>query len=347
MAKLTKNQPHTEAARVLAEAAKILRGYCLHAEIEKKRLKLGKRDVDALIRVGLAPNEALFIADLKHRPNVATINQTLAATDRDKTLVIADFFPPPVADKLREAQVGYVDLAGNAWLKTDDYLVWVEGRPQARKPAGARTARAFTLGGLQVVFALLTNPEWIQLATRTLATLAGVANGTVAAALRDLERQGFVLGNRAGKRRLRNREQLLARWTEGYLQRLEQATLINRYAAEGNANEWWKNTDDIHVLLGGEVAAAEMTKFLTPHLITLYVEGNPGRVVLKNRLREDPNGNVMLKRKFWNFQPVDRTHDRLAPPVLIYADLLATNDARCIETANRIKEQQLARLLED
>lgn len=347
MRNIIKNQEYDPARAELAEAVNILRGYGVQADVEKTPVKLGKKRLDGLVRIGLEPNETLFVVELKHRPNAATINQTLAAPDRDKILVIADFLPPDLADRLREERVGYVDLAGNAWLKTPDYLVWVQGRRLAARLAAVRPARAFTIGGLQVVFALLTNPAWAQLPTRTLATTAGVANGTAAGALRGLEKQGFVLGRRAGKRRLRNREQLLAKWTEGYLQRLEPAVAINRYAAETTPGDWWRHAGNDHVFLGGEAAAAEVTQFLTPELITLYVEGNPARAVLKNRLREDAKGKVLLKRKFWNFDPPDWPYHGVAPPVLIYADLLATNDARCIETANRIKEQHLARLLED
>jgi hypothetical protein len=36
----------------------------------------------------------------------------------------------------------------------------------------------------------------------------------------------------------------------------------------------------------------------------------------------------------------------LVPPVLIYADLLAAGDARCIEAAERIYKVHLARLFE-
>ena len=332
----------------LGQAVGILRGYGVDAEIEKTNVKLGKKAADALMRIGRGENEALWVVELKHRPTTATIVPILAGRDRDKTLLVADFLAPVVADKLREGGLPYVDLAGNAWLKTADYLIWVQGKRPATGAQAARTPRAFTTGGLQVIFALLTNPEWAQLPTRTVATMAGVANGTAAAALRDLEELGFIVGKRAGKRRFRNREVLLDKWTEGYLQRFQQTTLLNRFTTQAQTGEWWKHIeDDGHVLLGGEPAAAEITNFLTPEMITLYVAGNPARLLLKNRLHQAANGDVFLRRKFWNFEAPDWPHKNLTPPVLIYADLLATDDARCIETAKRIKEKYLARLLED
>jgi hypothetical protein len=36
----------------------------------------------------------------------------------------------------------------------------------------------------------------------------------------------------------------------------------------------------------------------------------------------------------------------LAPPLLIYAELLATGDARCLEAAKRVYEDHLTRLFD-
>ena len=337
------NQRHTKAPEVYRAAA-ILRAYGIDAAIEKVEVRLGAKKADALMRIGQGENEALMVVEFKHRPTEATIAPILAAGDRDKTLLVADFLAPAVADKLRERRLAYVDLAGNAWLKKPGCFVWVQG--QRPTPVKTRAARAFTPGGLQVILGLLTNPDWAGLPTRTLATMTGVANGTAAGALRDLEDLGFIVGKRAGKRRFRNRETLLNKWTEGYLQRLQKATLIKRFAAGTDVAEWWRHLDEGKLLLGGEPAAAVLTNYLTPELITIYVEGNSARTILKNKLHEAPEGKVLLKRKFWKFDVPGWTERGLAPPVLIYADLLATNDARCIETANRIKEQHLAGLLE-
>jgi len=54
---------------------------------------------------------------------------------------------------------------------------------------------------------------------------------------------------------------------------------------------------------------------------------------------------VELRKRFWNF-PAESDPGRgdLVPPLLVYADLLATGDARCIETAKMIYENHIARL---
>ncbi|WP_405041606.1 type IV toxin-antitoxin system AbiEi family antitoxin [Polaromonas sp.] len=52
-----------------------------------------------------------------------------------------------------------------------------------------------------------------------------------------------------------------------------------------------------------------------------------------------------MRRRFWHFPQADGDGDGDAcvPPVLVYADLLATGDARCIETAKRLYETHVVR----
>ena len=98
-------------------------------------------------------------------------------------------------------------------------------------------------------------------------------------------------------------------------------------------------------MLGGEPAADRLTRYLKPGIITLYVRGAPrplNEMVVRHRLRTDPAGPVEVLDAFW---PADIAADQpgLAPTPLIYADLLATGDARCIETAKLIYDDYLAR----
>ena len=52
---------------------------------------------------------------------------------------------------------------------------------------------------------------------------------------------------------------------------------------------------------------------------------------------------VEVRKRFWNF-PGEALHPDLVPPLLVYADLLATGDARCIDTAKLVYDSYVARL---
>lgn len=53
----------------------------------------------------------------------------------------------------------------------------------------------------------------------------------------------------------------------------------------------------------------------------------------------DPKGNIQIYRKFWKDPNWDQQH--LAPPLLIYADLVVTGDSRNLNTASLIHHQYL------
>jgi hypothetical protein len=112
--------------------------------------------------------------------------------------------------------------------------------------------------------------------------------------------------------------------------------------------DWWKEFDydrweKQQMWLGGEPAAALLTKQLYPEKITVY--GRPDFARLAKIIEQparDEKGNFELLEPFWNleFEQYHEVH-RLCPPLLIYADLVATSDARNIEVANMIREQYL------
>jgi hypothetical protein len=96
------------------------------------------------------------------------------------------------------------------------------------------------------------------------------------------------------------------------------------------------------VLIGGELAAARITRHLRPGTATFYVEASDPKVLLKMVLKADTDGNVDFRRRFWNF-PAEEA--QLTPNLLIYADLLAIGDARCLETAQLLRGPLIARLV--
>jgi hypothetical protein len=112
--------------------------------------------------------------------------------------------------------------------------------------------------------------------------------------------------------------------------------------------DWWKdiNIKDFGAYWGGEVAAVFLTKYLRPEIFTIYTKEPIGKLVLKNRLKKDPEGNVEILNLFWNFK-FNAVNDDLVHPVLIYADLMATGDHRNIETAGVIYDTEITRFIRE
>jgi hypothetical protein len=136
-----------------------------------------------------------------------------------------------------------------------------------------------------------------------------------------------------GKRRLLQPERLLQQWVEAYARTLRPRLLLGRFHTD--QLDWYKTLDPgkYGYLLGGEPAAARLTQHLRPGTVTLYGQKVEPRFILDQRLRPDPKGKVEILRRFWKF---DNDDQLLTPLPLIYADLLAIGDARCLETAKVI-----------
>ena len=147
-------------------------------------------------------------------------------------------------------------------------------------------------------------------------------------------------------RRLTNKEKLIERWVTTYPEQLRPKLVLGRYKAV--AHDWWKHAPTLstQAYWGGEVAAAKLTKYLKPEQVVLYAKGKPGELLLTNKLKKAPNGDVEILEAFWQTE-YDWPYPELVPPLLIYADLLATGDARNIETARMIYEQQLAGFIQE
>ena len=139
----------------------------------------------------------------------------------------------------------------------------------------------------------------------------------------------------------------MERWLTAYPEQLRHKQVIGRYRIAGND----KPMVDIDIQAGehywgGEIAAARMTGYLKPQTATIYVTGDPGKLILKNRMQKDPHGNIEILETFWDHQRFN-PNDDMVPPLLVYADLLATGDPRNLETAKIIYEQTIDRLIED
>jgi hypothetical protein len=268
---------------------------------------------------------------------VGPVTLTSAGWGNDR-LLITDYVTPPLADELRHRQVQFIDAAGNAFLSRQGLFVFVTGRRARKSHTPPKTPRVFRPSGLKVIFALLSVPDLFAAPQRAIAGAAGVSLGSVALVLEGLAGLGFVAEIR-GRRRVVNREQLLQQWTEAYARVLEPSLELGRFSAASPG--WWRNADltPYGAQWGGETAAALLHRYLVPQRSMIYTDSIPARMLAKYRLRADPHGQVILRRRFWNAVPGPRAN--IVPPLLIYADLVAAGDARSLDAAKQIRDAYL------
>ena len=332
---------------LLDQALAALHAQGVEAVVLTPRGRRAETGADARVRVTYGGERIEYPVEVRRALTPATLG---VAVDRLKRLaepglLVTDYVTPPLAEQLRAMDVAFADTAGNAFIHRPPILVWITGRRPGERRAATKAGRAFGAGGLKVVFALLCKPDLVTRPYREIAVEAGVAHGTVGWVMAELPEHGHLLepGETGRQRQLARAGTLLDRWAEAYARTLRPKLVLRRLHADDP--RWWEKVKwaTYGVLLGGEPAGARLTDILRPGGVTLYANQVPAKLLLDHRLRTDPRGEIEILRRFWPFE-TEPPHTDLTPPVLVYADLLATGDARCIETAGQVRERFLGRL---
>jgi hypothetical protein len=300
---------------------------------------------DAGIRIIRDNTEIVFPVEVKTTLTTAAIG-VLARQfklDNQRRLLITAYVAPEMADRLKELDIPFIDAAGNAYINEPRLYLYVKGNKKPDKYKAVGTGKIFKPAGVKVLFALLCNPGLENRPYRAVADQAGVGLGTVAAVMRDLEGKNFLLDMGEKGRRLLNKTNLLTRWVTAYPEQLRPKLQLGRF--QGPAENWWEDAAfNNQAYFGGEVAARFITKYLKPQVVTIYADQPLGPLLLENKLKQDPDGDIEILQVFWNFA-FDWKHPGLVHPILIYADLIATGDERNIETAQMIYEKELHRFI--
>jgi hypothetical protein len=338
---------------LLDEAAQALREHGLAVAVQKEP-RVGRHlRADAWLRVGKGKTHIDYVVEAKRTVTPATMGAAvmqlrhMADAAGRPPLLVADHLTRPVADQLRAHKQQFADAAGNAYLEGPALLVYVTGRKPKERQAAARANKTFTATGLKILFALICDPELAGAPHRTIAAAAGVALGAVPAALADLQQLGYLLvANK--RRRLNATKRLLDEWALAYARTLRAKSLLGTYIAQ-DFDTWQKWKLDPHqARWGGEPAAQLLVRYLKPGVLTIYADKLPPRLMVEHRLvaagRTAHEHLVEARKPFWGHTLRTEGRPDTVPPALVYADLLATGDGRCIETAQMVYERYLARL---
>ena len=303
---------------------------------------------DAFMRIAYEDVELDFAVEVKLGINRATIGVVAQEFFNfpEKGLLITRYVNPKIAELLREMDIPFIDTVGNAYIKQPPIYIFIKGNKLTDKPRPEQIQRAFRPAGLQVLYALLCNPGIENEPLRGIANAADVALGTVNWVMKELERMGYLIEMGRRERKLVRKDKILKRWVTAYPEQLRPKQFKGRFRAVNY--DWWKDIkiEDFGAYWGGEVAAAFLTKYLRPEIATIYTKQPIGKLIFKNKLKKDPDGNVEILNLFWNFK-FNEFNNNLVHPILVYADLMATGDKRNIETAGIIYDTEIARFIRE
>lgn len=255
-------------------------------------------------------------------------------------LVVARRIIPRVKAELRKKQIAYLEGNGNIYLKEPGIFLWIDTHKtfpaEKEKPE-----RAFTKTGLKVIFSFLIEDELINRPYREIAEITEVALGAVHKVMTGLRELKYLIKTGKTKFKIINKNALINKWFTTYNTKFRPTLLIGkfRFLKEEDFINWKRLKLAEHkTFWGGEPAGDLLTNYLRPAELTIYTSETRNEVIKNYHLVPDEKGKVLVYQKFWNTEVKEKN---TVPPLLIYTDLMNTEDMRCIETAKKVYEQHL------
>jgi hypothetical protein len=295
--------------------------------------------------VGIVPHLSLWAevkADLRSHQIARIIER---AAEVDHFILIAQRLSPAVKQELRKEKISYIEANGNIYWDQAGSKLWID---TAKSLAGPKQMQSypFSKTGLRIVFDILLDPDMVNLTYRRIAVKTGISLGSVTNIINGLRDAGFIIPTDKGRYLINNKIQLLGKWVEAYEEKLKPKIKIGefRFLKNEEMGKW----RDIHLSAGkswwgGEAGGAILTKYLQPQELTLYTVESRSDLMRKYKMIPDKKGNIQVYERFWG----EEQHgiDTVVPAILVYADLIHSQDSRCLETAKIIYETIITKTL--
>ncbi len=315
----------------------ILKKHKINAKWEQPAIP----EIDGTLDIDYKGHNELFYVEIKKELREFQLNRIFELADKYKPfLVMAENLFPKIKNALTGHEIAFIEANGTINIETRNILLKVEGKNK-KYIQPEKQGRAFTKAGLKAIYLFLTNENNINDTYRELANNANIAIGNIKLIREGLIEEDFALWQNNNELKLINKKELLQKWITAYNEKLKPALHIGkfRFINEKDFIQWKSlNLEKLKAQWGGEAAGNIYTNYLQPEVLTLYTNENKAKLIKEYKLLPDPDGNVIAYEKFWNDK---QPFKNVVPPLLAYADLLATGNRRCIETAQKIYEQYI------
>ncbi len=260
-----------------------------------------------------------------------------------KTVLVADYVNPQLAERLRVQGIPFMDALGNLFFsdqsKQSLYLFIKGYKPKKREAPGLSGAegRAFTVTGLQLLYYLMTDPNCLNGSYRKMAAAAGIATGSVGPILQDLKNQGFLIEHglnppASDKRRGSNGRALVdipslaKKWCEYYDAVLKKRKRVARFVIE----DWAQLQQVQKRRLGSWGGCLQSDQaFQERDCYTLYLQKGASDLSSLEALSDElnlkrsPHGALDVVEAFWS-----REHGHAPHPLITYSDMLSEGVSR-------------------
>ncbi len=310
------------------------------------------KEPDGILELKIGDRTNKFLVEVKNEireQNLPAILDQIGKNARE-WLLVCQYIPKPVKEKLRKLGINYLETAGNCFIKKDSLFFYINDKAVTVHRQSTE-GKLWNQAGLRFLFGILIQPKLLNTNYRQIARETKVGLGNIGPFIEELKHEGFLkegLENGRPILFLENKEQMQNKWIELFnailKPKLKQGKF--RFINKMDLQNWQKAPTAIphKFYWGGEPAGALLTGFLKPEKFTIYTQENKTNIMKQLRLVPDKEGNVELMNIFWETPVLDilNTEIKVVPPLLAYAELMTSLDSRNRETAHRIKQKYLA-----
>jgi len=294
-------------------------------------------DLDGTLHLAIEGKETILVVEVKKELRRHQLLQLDNYRHRfNNFMVIAENIFPKIKEELREMGIAYLEANGNLFIKNEGiYLLIDTNKKNAVKKETAN--RAFTKTGLKVLFHLLNDKQLVNKTQREIADTVGVGLGNIPQVINGLKETGYLIQYRKQEYVWENRKELLDRWINEYATELRPKLFKGKYTFKKD----WKNLhlNTQHTVWGGEPAADKLTNYLRPEHFILYTDEKQNDLIRNYHIVPQTNGELEVLEIFW------KPKDDIAPPIIIYAELMLTGGKRNKETAEKIYNEYIQPIL--
>lgn len=279
--------------------------------------------------------------------NALTIG-TAREINWDRCVLFARYIPPKTAKMLNECNGRYLDMAGNARLSMKDGHIFIAGQKPISRPKMSKAVKPIygQKAALKVLYVLMKDSDLLKAPYREIMDMAKVSLGSVSSSISKMKDERILYESDSGLEFLDYKE-TLSRWAMMYAAILKPSLRAREFESDNSALDILEMTDPrmLNGVWGGEAGGFSLTHYLTPTEITLYVGGGGQKEFIHlARLRATTSGTttktiVTIVEPFWNTESL--LQNTQACPLLTYAELLAGNDPRLLDTAQRVAHEYL------
>ena len=288
-----------------------------------------------------------------------SVNELIARVERLRgpkkhVILFAPYIARPTADSLIKQKIALVDQEGNLSLDLGTAYHWHE--LSHKQKTGPPLRYPGSPGPVQLLVQYLTHKESLGWSVWKLAEEIDVKHAWVAVARKELQVEGLLIVTPSQTKPLRTKrqyrlgpmEKVLDRIVSGYSQLLRPRRILGRYRyPEKTPDAFLKRlaaeTEMGQYALTGAPAADILQLYYVAPEVPIFCDHQPSQAILDRlRLLPDREGPVTFLRAFGNVVfGEERKPHRLAPPCLIYAELLGSSDPRAHEVAEKLRQKFL------